>query len=211
MICLTMSTPEDNPQDLNSGQTPSDAFLKLLEIVRRLRAPDGCPWDKEQTRESLKTFLVEEMHELLEAIDENDPVMIREELGDLLFQIIFHCRLSKEMGQFDINDVIDGIAEKMINRHPHVFGKDKLKTSDDQVIKWEEHKKKEGKKRNSVLDGVPKTLPSLLRAHRLQAKASRVGFDWSRIEDVFEKLDEEMNELHDAIDRKDREIGRAHV
>ncbi len=175
----------------------------LIRIMETLRGPQGCPWDKEQTRDSLKPFLVEELYELLEALDENDPVMIKEELGDLLFQIVFHCRLSKEMGQFDINDVIDSIAEKMVSRHPHVFGKERLESSDEQVIKWEEYKKKEGKNRESVLDGIPETLPSLLRARRLQDRASRIGFDWDRIEDVFRKLDEEIDEFHAALDRKD--------
>ncbi len=178
-------------------------FSKLTEIMDALRGPGGCPWDKEQTRESLKPYLMEELYELLEALDENDPVMIKEELGDLLFQIVFHCRLSKEMGQFDINDVIDSIAEKMVSRHPHVFGKERLESSDEQVIKWEEYKKKEGKNRESVLDGIPETLPSLLRARRLQDRASRIGFDWDRIEDVFRKLDEEIDEFHAALDRKD--------
>ncbi len=180
-------------------------FDTLIKIMETLRGPQGCPWDKEQTRESLKSFLVEELYELLEALDEDNPDKIKEELGDLLFQIVFHCHLSKEVGQFDITDVINKIIDKMINRHPHVFGKDNLKTSKDLLIHWEKHKKREGRKRESVLNGVPKALPALLRAHRLQDKASRVGFDWERIEDVFKKFDEEFNELKSAVDKKDRE------
>ncbi len=178
-------------------------FKELVRIVEKLRGPEGCPWDREQTGDSLKPFLIEELYELLEALDENDPEGIKEELGDLLFQIVLHCQLSKEQGIFDINDVIENIARKMVRRHPHVFGNNKeLKKSGDVLTWWEEHKRKEGKKQESVIDGVPKALPALLRSHKLQIKASRVGFDWENIEDVFKKLDEEMREFKNALDRK---------
>ncbi len=170
--------------------------------METLRGPRGCPWDKEQTRQSLKPFLIEETYEVLDAIDEDDPDKIKEELGDLLFQIIFHCHIAKELGQFDMSNVIDAIADKMTNRHPHVFGETKLGTSEEVLMQWEEHKKREGKNRQSVLEGVPKTMPSLLRAHRLQQKASKVGFDWARLEDVFKKFEEELQEFKDAIERK---------
>jgi tetrapyrrole methylase family protein/MazG family protein len=176
-------------------------FEKLIEIMAALRSEDGCPWDREQTRESLKPFLVEETYEVIEAIDEGEPGKIREELGDLLFQIIFHAQVSKEKGDFDIHDVIEGIAIKMINRHPHVFGDEKQKSPSEVLKRWEEIKRQEGKQRDSILEGVPKNLPSLLRAHRLQDRASRVGFDWSRIDDVIEKLDEEVEEFKKAIQR----------
>ncbi|MEF9476100.1 MAG: nucleoside triphosphate pyrophosphohydrolase [Candidatus Mariimomonas ferrooxydans] len=172
--------------------------------METLRGPRGCPWDKEQTRETLKPFLVEELYELLEALDEDDPEKIKEELGDLLFQIVFHCHLSGEKGEFDIRDVVNNISDKMVRRHPHVFGKADLKTSEDVLMHWEEHKKKEGKERESVLDGVPRALPALYRAQRLQDKASRIGFDWENIEDVFRKLDEELNELKTALGEKDQ-------
>lgn len=175
---------------------------RLVKIMEELREPYGCPWDREQTRESLKPFLLEEAYELLEALDEQDPEKIKEELGDLLFQIIFHCQLTKEKGEFDINNVIDNIAKKMVSRHPHVFGETPLKTSEEVLGHWEEYKRMEDKKRESIIEGVPKTLPSLLRAQRLQAKASRVGFDWERVEDVFKKLDEELQEFKKAIDKK---------
>jgi len=175
---------------------------KLIKIMEELRGDNGCPWDKEQTRGSLKPFLVEEVYELLEALDEEDTEKIKEELGDLLFQIVFHCQIAKEMGQFDVNDVIEGIVRKMMSRHPHVFGDADLKTSKEVLTHWEEHKRKEGKIQESLLDGVPETLPSLLRAHKLQDKASRVGFDWEGVEDVFKKLDEELQELRDAIGEK---------
>jgi len=187
------------------------SFERLVRIMERLRGPEGCPWDKEQTRESLKPFLVEELYELLESLDEDNPDKVKEELGDLLFQIVFHCHLSKEMGQFDINDVIDGITQKMINRHPHVFGKESLSTfqaerpvNEELLKRWEEHKEQEGKKRGSVLEGVPKTLPALLRAQKLQDRVSKVGFDWERVEDVFKKLNEEINELRCALDKKNQ-------
>lgn len=179
------------------------SFERLIKIMEALRGSNGCPWDKEQTRQSLKPFLLEEAYELLDALDEENPEKIKEELGDLLFHIIFHCQLSKEMGQFDVNDVIDNIAQKMISRHPHVFGDADLKTSKDVLMHWEEYKKREGKSRKSLLEGVPKTLPSLLRAHRLQDKASKVGFDWTSVEDVFKKLNEEIREFKRAIDKKD--------
>lgn len=179
-------------------------FDSLIKIMETLRGPRGCPWDKEQTRETLKPFLVEELYELLDALDEDDPEKIKEELGDLLFQIVFHCHLSEENGEFDMRDVVNNISDKMVRRHPHVFGKADLMTSEDVLVHWEENKKKEGKERESVLDGVPRALPALYRAQRLQDKVSRVGFDWERIEDVFKKLDEELNELKTALGKKDQ-------
>lgn len=166
-----------------------------------LRSENGCPWDREQTRESLKPFLIEETYEVLEALDEGDPQKIKEELGDLLFQIIFHCQLAKENGEFDIDDVIKRISEKMIARHPHVFGEAKFETSEEVLKQWEERKKEEGKLRESILEGIPKELPSLLRAQRLQARAAKVGFEWRRVEDVMEKLEEEIKEFRDALKR----------
>ncbi|BCB95469.1 nucleoside triphosphate pyrophosphohydrolase [Dissulfurispira thermophila] len=177
-------------------------FQKLLDIMSALRSENGCPWDKEQTRESLKPFLVEETYEVLEAIDEGDPEKIKEELGDLLFQIIFHCQIAKERGEFDINDVIKRISDKMIARHPHVFGEEKFETSEEVLRQWEERKKEEGKLKGSILEGIPKELPSLLRAQRLQARAAKVGFDWRRVEDVMEKLEEELKEFKDALKGK---------
>ncbi len=167
-----------------------------------LRSENGCPWDKEQTRESLKPFLIEETYEVLEALDEDDPEKIKEELGDLLFQIVFHCQVARERGEFDIDDVIKKISDKMIARHPHVFGGEKFETSEEVLRQWEERKREEGKLKESVLEGIPKELPSLLRAQRLQAKAAKVGFDWKRVEDVMEKLDEELKEFGAALKSK---------
>ncbi|UCG79282.1 MAG: nucleoside triphosphate pyrophosphohydrolase [Nitrospirota bacterium] len=174
-------------------------IAKLVEIMKALRGQEGCPWDREQTRESLKPFLIEETYEVLEAIDEGDPEKIREELGDLLFQIIFHCQIATEREEFNINDVIKGISDKMLARHPHVFGKEKYETSEEVMDKWEEHKKREGKLKGSLLDGVPDGLPALLRAHRLQDRASRVGFDWDVVDDVITKLEEEVVEFKKAL------------
>src|SRR5512135_1822397 len=178
---------------------------ELIEIMSALRGENGCPWDKEQTRESLKPFIVEEAYEVLEAIDEKNPEAIKEELGDLLFQVVFQCQIAKEYGEFDMDGVIDKIANKMIARHPHVFGDADYKTSEEVLVHWEAQKKREGKQRDSILDGVPKTLPSLLRAHRVQDRASRVGFDWEKVEDVLPKLDEELNEFREALKRKETE------
>ena len=170
--------------------------------MEALRSEKGCPWDKEQTRESLKPFIVEEAYELIEAIDESDPEKIKEELGDLLFQIVFQCQIAKENNEFKISDVIEKISKKMIARHPHVFGGADYKTTDEVIKHWEEQKKLEGKLRESILEGVPKTLPSLLRAHRLQKRAAGVGFDWEKIGDVLRKLDEELKEFKGALETK---------
>lgn len=177
-------------------------FQELLKIMEALRSEKGCPWDKEQTRESLKPFIVEEAYELIEAIDESDPEKIKEELGDLLFQIVFQCQVAKENNEFKVSDVIEKISKKMIARHPHVFGKADYKTADEVLLHWEEQKKLEGKMRESILEGIPKTLPSLLRAHRLQKRAAGVGFDWEKVEDVLKKLDEELKEFKEALKTK---------
>jgi tetrapyrrole methylase family protein/MazG family protein len=186
---------------------PESEFEKLIAIMAALRGEKGCPWDKEQTRESLKPFLVEETYEVLEAIDEGNPDKIREELGDLLFQIVFHCQLAKERGEFDMHDVVRSISEKMTGRHPHVFGGETYETSEEVLKQWEKRKLEEGKNRESILEGIPRELPSLLRAHRIQARAARVGFDWKQVEDVVSKLDEELKEFREALEKRDqREI-----
>lgn len=179
-------------------------FEELVKIVAKLRGPEGCPWDREQTRETLKPYLVEEFYELIDAMDDSDAEGMKEELGDLLFQIVLQAQLSEEEGTFTISDVIQGIAEKMVNRHPHVFGDGTLKTSDEVIAWWGEQKKREGKCYASAIDGVPKALPALARASMLQKKATKVGFDWNRIEDVFAKLQEELKEFHDALGKDQR-------
>jgi tetrapyrrole methylase family protein/MazG family protein len=178
-------------------------FNELQDIMRRLRK--GCPWDRKQTRESLKPFLVEECYEVIEAIEEGAPQKIKEELGDLLFQIIFHAEIGRERGEFDIDSVIEGISEKMVSRHPHVFEEGKgLDTAEEVVEQWDKKKKEEGKLRESLLEGVPSAMPSLLRAHRLQARAAKVGFDWERVGDVMDKLDEELREFRAALKGKEQ-------
>jgi tetrapyrrole methylase family protein/MazG family protein len=178
---------------------------ELLDIMQRLRDEKGCPWDREQTRDSLKPYIIEEAHELVEAIEEGDATKIKEELGDLLFQIVFQCQIAKEANEFRFSDVVGGIGDKMIARHPHVFGDAQYKTTDEVLVHWEEQKKREGKLRDSILEGVPKSLPALLRARRLQDRAAGVGFDWEKAEDVFKKLDEELEEFREALKTKNRD------
>ena len=181
-----------------------DDLQKLLNIMEKLRDENGCPWDKEQTRDSLKPFILEEAYELIDAIDEGDPEQIKEELGDLLFQIVFQCQVAKEKKEFEISDVIKKIGAKMIARHPHVFGKADYRTKDEVLEHWGKQKKIEGKQKVTILEGIPRTLPSLLRAHHLQDRAARVGFDWTKIEDVLIKLDEEIKEFKKALAEKRR-------
>ena len=178
---------------------------ELIKVMSALRGEKGCPWDREQTMESLKPFIVEEAYEVLEAIDGKNPEDVKEELGDLLFQIVFQCQIAQEQGDFDMADVIEKICRKMIARHPHVFGDADYKTSAEVLVHWEAQKKREGKQRDSLLDGVPKIMPSLLRAHRLQDRAARVGFDWDKIVDVMKKLDEEIGEFKEAMEKNNED------
>ncbi|MFO7890267.1 MAG: nucleoside triphosphate pyrophosphohydrolase [bacterium] len=179
-----------------------DAFKKLVEIMKKLRSNGGCPWDQEQTHQSLKPYLLEESYEVIESIDNHDTESLKEELGDLLLQPIFHAQIAQDNGDFSIVDVIESINKKLIRRHPHVFDNTEINTSEEQKIHWERIKKQEGKK--SVLDGVPKTMPALTRAHRIQQKAATVGFDWDTADQVWEKIREEMEELKTAIDSNDQ-------
>ncbi len=183
----------------------NNSFITLVEIMIRLRSPDGCPWDRKQTPQSLKPFLIEECYELVDALEEGSPEKVKEELGDLLFQIIFHSRIAEERGEFTIGDVISAIIDKMTRRHPHVFGSKQLSTEQEVLESWEEIKKTEKghSRRTSILEGVPKNLPSLLRAHRLQERAARVGFDWSRTEELLAKLDEELQEFQESLAKGD--------
>lgn len=184
-------------------------FEELKTIMTRLRGPQGCPWDREQTHRSLRPFLIEEAYEVLEAIDRGVPEQLQEELGDLLLQIIFHSQIARENGDFDVEDVIGGIVEKLKRRHPHVFGEHQVTDSRDVVRRWERIKQREsgGKReaRGSILSGVPRELPALLKAHRVQEKASRVGFDWDHIDQVFAKVEEELAEFRDAYRRRNRD------
>ncbi len=179
----------------------TESFRKLIEIVDTLMGENGCPWDNVQTRESLKPYLVEETYEVLEALDTNDPDQIKDELGDLLYQILFHSKISSKNNEFDIKDVLDNLKEKMVRRHPHVFKEGQINTPDQVIERWEEIKKEEKTHSNhpSILDSVPKQLPSLLKAQKLQKKAAKEGFDWDEISDVFDKLDEEIAEFKSAV------------
>jgi MazG family protein len=172
-------------------------FTRFVEITKRLRKE--CPWDKEQTHGSIRHSLIEEAYEVVEAIDNNNLPELRKELGDILLHVVFHANIAEEQNEFTLREVIDGITEKLIFRHPHIFGDAKAGNAKEVKQNWEKLKMQEG--RESLMDGVPKELPSLLRAHRLQEKASKVGFDWEKKEDAWKKVDEEMRELHKAIDQ----------
>ena len=187
-------------------QRNGTVFDRLVEIMARLRSPNGCPWDRAQDSTSLKPYLLEEAYEVLEAIEEGVAAKVKEELGDLLFQVIFHAQLAHEQGEFDIYDVVEGTIAKMTRRHPHVFGNAAASTPKEALQNWEEIKRQEKAvdQGTSVLDGVPRQLPSLLRAQRLQDKAARVGFDWERVEQVWEKLAEELRELQASAAGPDR-------
>jgi MazG family protein len=168
---------------------------RLKQIVQRLRSPDGCPWDREQTHESLKPHVIEECYELIDAIDEKDDLGMREELGDLLLQVVLHAQMASEEDRFDFDSVADVISEKLIRRHPHVFGDTKLATSDAVLKQWDAIKRREKTERASALDGVPRGLPALAKAQKTQSKAARVGFDWADAEGPLQKVKEEIEEL----------------
>ena len=180
-------------------------FEGFVAIQARLRAPGGCPWDREQTHQTLKTYLIEEAYEVLDALEHGSPEELTEELGDLLLQVLFHADIAREAGLFDIGDVITAIQDKMIRRHPHVFGNVKADTPDQVLKNWAQLKAEEKKAARSTktlpsaLDGVPRSLPALLEAHQLTKKAAQVGFDWETIEGIFEKLVEETSELRAAL------------
>lgn len=180
---------------------------RLVEIMARLRGPDGCPWDREQTLRTLKTYLLEESHEVREAIDADDPAALKEELGDLLFQIVFQSQIAVERGWFGLAEVAAGIGDKLVRRHPHVFGDGRLSTSREVVRQWEELKAEERRTRSgaSRLSSVPRELPALLRALRLSEKAARIGFDWIDTRQVFDKVREEIAEWEAATSDSDPE------
>ncbi len=197
-------------------------FEGLVAVQARLRAPGGCPWDREQTHETLRTYLIEEAYEVLDAIEQGSAQDLAEELGDLLLQVLFHADLARETRAFDISDVITGIHEKMVRRHPHVFGDVKAKTAGEVLKNWARIKADEklaASPRNaasqtaapSALDGVPRNLPALLEAYQLTRRAAQVGFDWERVEGIFEKLEEETAELRAALQASDRRVSEEEV
>lgn len=191
----------------------TDPFRRLVAIMEALRAPDGCPWDQEQTHETLKQYLLEETYETLDAIDAGDMPELRDELGDVLLQVVFHAQLAAERSDFTVDDVAASICDKMIRRHPHIFGNVNVETADEVVTNWEAIKRKERAAKAAVKDtvppspfaGVPKTLPALMRAVKLQWKAAKRGFDWPSDEGVLEKLQEELQEIREARKRGDQE------
>jgi MazG family protein len=171
---------------------------RLRQIVERLRAPDGCPWDREQTHQSLKPHLLEECYELLDAIDAQDDSELKEELGDLLLQVVMHAQMASEEQRFTLDDVAELTADKLVNRHPHVFGENRLPNSDAVLQQWDAIKRGEKDQRKSALDGVPKNLPALAKAQKVQTKAARVGFDWQEPNEVLAKIHEEIQEIDSA-------------
>lgn len=175
-------------------QRTQQEFWRLVEVVARLRAPDGCPWDREQTLKTIEPFTLEEVYEVFEAIDADDTPGISEELGDLLLQVVLYAQIAADEGKFDLIPVISGITDKLIRRHPHVFGEGQAHTADQVLRNWEQIKQQE-KQRNSALDGVPLALPALARAVRLQSKAAKVGFEWPQRDVLWAKLHEEIEEL----------------
>jgi MazG family protein len=199
-------------------------FQKLVAVMSRLRSPGGCPWDREQSHATLRTYLIEEAYEVLDALDSTDDAKFAEELGDLLLQVLFHAQIAHEEGRFDISAVIREIHDKMIRRHPHVFGDTKANTAAEVLRNWEQIKKaeREGKETTptkqasssasstsstasaSILDGVPQSIPALLEANQLTRKAARIGFDWPNLEGIFDKLTEETNELKAVLAKSDQ-------
>lgn len=176
---------------------------RLKEIVARLRAPDGCPWDREQTHESLRAALVEECYEVVEAIEKADDANLREELGDLLLHVVMHAHMGGERQAFSFEEVVEGICEKLIRRHPHVFGDGSAGDTTEVLRQWEQIKRSEKGDRASIMDGLPASLPGLMRAQNAQKKAARVGFDWDDASGVFAKLEEEITELKEAVAKGD--------
>lgn len=177
---------------------PGDSFTKLVEIMARLRAPDGCPWDREQTFDTIKPYLLEETYEVLQAIDDRDWKELADELGDLLLQVVFFSQMAQEAGHFNVNDAIEAINSKLIRRHPHVFGDGDAKTSDEVLKKWDEIKTTEKARPKGLLAGIPQALPALVESDKISRKAAGAGFDWSHIDQVFDKLREELGELDEA-------------
>lgn len=184
-----------------------EAFGRLVEIIAKLRSDNGCPWDKEQTHDTLKTGIIEEAYEVIETIDQKDYDKFQEELGDLLMQVLLNAQIAKDEGRFDILGVIQKISEKLIRRHPHVFGDLTVKDSQEILRNWERIKSEERaeKNENSLMDGIPINLPALIQARKVQSRASRVGFDWDKADDVIKKVEEEVAELKESVRKSDKE------
>ena len=208
-----MSEIKPSPSAAEAGRL----FARFVELIARLRAPGGCPWDREQTHESVKPMTIEEAYEVAHAIDERDDDELRGELGDLLLQVVFHANIAEERRAFRMQDVIERVSEKMVRRHPHVFGEDEAQTSGDVLRNWEAIKAAErqakGKEDASMLDSVHKGLPAIMEAFQMTTKVSRVGFDWKEVDGALVKLEEEAGELREAVaagtghDKTSEEVG----
>ncbi len=183
--------------------TQTKNITRLLRIMARLRGPKGCPWDREQTHQSIRHNLIEECYEALDAMDDNNMTEFRDELGDLLLQVVFHAQMASEAREFDFDTVAKSIADKLVRRHPHVFGKKRADTSVEVLKQWEAIKKEE-KNAHSIVAEIPRSLPALLKADKVQRKVARVGFDWKRVNDVVAKVEEELRELKAALASGDR-------
>ena len=196
-----------NPLESAMIDSPGALLEQLLDVMRRLRGPDGCPWDREQTRTSLKAYLIEEAYEVIEAIESGHTAHLEEELGDLLFQVVFHAQIAQEQREFDMASLLRRLADKMVSRHPHVFGSATVETPREALAQWEAIKGREAAdagRHRSVVDGVPRALPALLRAQRLSSKAARVNFDWPDAPAAWQKVEEEMREAAEALASGDR-------
>ncbi len=191
---------EENQTIMNSMEEKLKVFRELLEIMDRLRVE--CPWDRKQTNESLRNLTIEETYELADAILEKNPADIKKELGDLLLHVVFYAKIGSEAGDFDITDIIRSLNEKLIYRHPHIFGDTRVKDADDVKKNWEELKMREGK---AVLQGVPRSLPAMIKANRIQEKVRAVGFDWDQRDQVWDKVREELDELAEEVKKEDME------
>jgi len=185
------------PQDLSR-------FAALVDIIAKLRAPDGCPWDKQQTHASLRESLLEECYEVLEALDEGDSAKLCEELGDLLMQIVLHAQIASEAGEFKLGDVMNGINTKLIHRHPHIFGSEKVENAEEVALNWEVLKQEEREAGTSILDSVPGQMPALGYSREIQRRVAQVGFDWEDIDGVIDKLVEEVGEFKQAENQEQR-------
>src|SRR5687768_5157299 len=205
---------------MRMGDSAGMRFDRLVDIMRTLRSPEGCPWDREQTLSSLRPFVLEETYELLDALDRGDLQALREELGDFLYEAVFLAQLAEEDGHFSIADAIQSIVDKLVRRHPHVFTSEGLPladareamTSSDVIEKWEDLKagerKTAGTPEKTILSGVPRTLPALLRAYELSSRAAAVGFDWINPEEVVAKIEEEVAELREMVDHTPQDPAR---
>jgi len=187
-----------------SDKKNKDYFAALKDIISKLRGPDGCPWDKKQTHASLRPYLIEECYEVLQALEGGAPQNLREELGDLLLQIMLHAQIAAEEGEFNIDDVIQGISNKLIHRHPHVFGGQKARDAGEVALKWEALKQEERAEGESLLAGVPEHMPALAYSQSIQRRVAGIGFDWEKVEEIIDKLAEEVTEIKQAPDQQER-------